>query len=222
MPPSPLRAEPLLSTQLFSSTAGSALSPRNDWPLRIVLDAPVMPTAAMLTPFVALLLARGAFAWQAEIGPAPSHASRRHAAPHLDLRVIERTLSPATSWRLQLELGKPESSEKVSVTATVRFREEDGYEPPQGFLRVDSCLPEGVLQLGEAPVRWQLSEDPEDRKVWGGRMGSALRPASHAAQSRAGKQSWPGLGRQCAVARALTQPQRNCASVWKGLDPGGG
>ena len=65
----------------------------------------------------------------------------------------------------------PGCTENVTVTAVVRFREEGGYEPPQGFLRIDSCLPEGVLPEGEAPGRWQLSEDPEDRKdslwIWG-------------------------------------------------------
>jgi hypothetical protein len=118
---------------------------------------------------LALLHARGAAAWQL----APSHASRRHAAPRMDVSLDQRTLSPATSWRLQLELGKPESAEKVSVTATIRFREEEGYEPPQGFLRIDSCLPGDVLALGEAPGRWQLSEDPEDRKVSVGMGGPA-------------------------------------------------
>lgn len=128
---------------------------------------------------LALLLARGAAAWQL----APPHASRRHAAPRLDVSVVQRTLSPATSWRLQLELGKPEAAEKVSVTVTIRFREEEGYEPPQGFLRIDSCLPGDVLPLGEAPGRWQLSEDPEDRKVrmgTGGTLGLALCPSLHA------------------------------------------
>lgn len=43
--------------------------------------------------------------------------------------------------------------------------------PPQGFLNVDSCLPEGTLALGAQKTRWTLSEDPEDRKdslwIWG-------------------------------------------------------
>mmetsp|Transcript_30513 Transcript_30513/g.93302 ORF Transcript_30513/g.93302 Transcript_30513/m.93302 type:complete len:203 (-) Transcript_30513:330-938(-) len=95
----------------------------------------------------------------------------RHAPLRLDVGAVERSLSPATSWRLQLELDTPGSAEKVLVTAAVRFREEEGYEPPQGFLRVDSCLPEGLLPTGEAPGRWMLSEDPEDRKdslwIWG-------------------------------------------------------
>ena len=50
-------------------------------------------------------------------------------------------------------------------------RLQEGYEPPQGKLSVDSCLPEGSLRLGEQPAQWSLSEDPEDRKdslwIWG-------------------------------------------------------
>ena len=74
----------------------------------------------------------------------------------------------ATSWRLALTVG-----EEV-LTATLRFNEDPGYEPPQGQLIVDSCIPEGALQCGQPPQGrqlWKLSEDPDDPKdslwIWG-------------------------------------------------------
>ena len=78
-----------------------------------------------------------------------------------------RSLSPACTWRLALDLTPPveegsapssEAEEGVTLTATVRFAEEAGFEPPQGLLRVESSLPEGQLRLGEMATRWTLSE----------------------------------------------------------------
>jgi len=74
------------------------------------------------------------------------------------------TLTPASTWRVRLDLTAPGSATPVSITASVRFEEEDGFEPPQGFMIVDSCKPEGALALGRQGTRWVLSEDPEDRK----------------------------------------------------------
>ena len=58
-------------------------------------------------------------------------------------------------------------------------RLQEGYEPPQGKLSVDSCLPEGSLRLGEQPAQWSLSEDPEDRKdslwIWGAWAACSIR-----------------------------------------------
>jgi len=58
-----------------------------------------------------------------------------------------------------------------TITANIRFEEEQGYEPPQGFVTIESSLPEGKLQLGRQPGRWKLSEDPDDPKdslwIWG-------------------------------------------------------
>jgi hypothetical protein len=83
-----------------------------------------------------------------------------------------RSLTPDCPWRLKLDLVAPRTSGKiVSITANLRFAEEEGYEPPQGFVTVDSCLPDGAMALGRQKRRWQLSEDPEDRKdslwIWG-------------------------------------------------------
>ena len=78
-----------------------------------------------------------------------------------------RSLSPACTWRLALDLMPPveegaapssEAQEGVTLTASVRFAEESGFEPPQGLLLVESCLPEGQLRLGEMSTRWTLSE----------------------------------------------------------------
>ena len=61
----------------------------------------------------------------------------------------------------------PRSSE--TIRAELRFEERQGYEPPQGLVYVESCVPEDALEKG--PTRWELSEDPEDRKdglwIWG-------------------------------------------------------
>ena len=84
----------------------------------------------------------------------------------------KRSLTPECKWGLKMDLTAPRTSGKyASVTTTVRFSEEDGFEPPQGFMTVDSCLPGGTLTLGQQKTRWLLSEDPEDRKdslwIWG-------------------------------------------------------
>ena len=34
----------------------------------------------------------------------------------------------------------------------------------QGLMLVESCLPEGTVELGEQKDRWTLSEDPDDQK----------------------------------------------------------
>ena len=96
------------------------------------------------------------------------------SAVGLQLRMggTTRSLSPDTAWRLSLRLASPSAApgtRPTSVTATVRFDEEQGYEPPQGKVRVESCLPENAFS--GALSRWTLSEDPEDRKdslwIWG-------------------------------------------------------
>ena len=59
----------------------------------------------------------------------------------------------------------------MSISASVRFAEVEGYEPPQGQMLVESCMPEGALSLGQQKAQWLLSEDPEDRGdslwIWG-------------------------------------------------------
>lgn len=82
-----------------------------------------------------------------------------------------RSLAPDVSWRVKLDLTAPGASSPVTLTASFRFSEQDGYEPPQGALLVESCAPEGALVLGQQKAQWLLSEDPEDRKdslwIWG-------------------------------------------------------
>ena len=82
-----------------------------------------------------------------------------------------RSLTPRCTWRIKLDLTAPGVATPVTVTASVRFAEDEGFEPPQGFLLVENCVPEGVLKLGQQSGRWTLSEDPEDRKdslwIWG-------------------------------------------------------
>ena len=93
------------------------------------------------------------------------------APPQLQ-QTTEASLTAATLWRLSLSLKKEGSSAPATdVTVSLRFEEEPGYEPPQGMVRVEACVPEGIVELGVQPQRWQLSEDPDDRKdslwIWG-------------------------------------------------------
>ena len=95
----------------------------------------------------------------------------RCAPPQLQ-QATEASLTAATLWRLSLSLKKEGSSAPATdVTVSLRFEEEPGYEPPQGMVRVEACVPEGIVELGVQPQRWQLSEDPDDRKdslwIWG-------------------------------------------------------
>jgi hypothetical protein len=61
-----------------------------------------------------------------------------------------KSLTPGCTWKMKIDLTAPKTSGKYApVTANVRFAEEDGFEPPQGFMTVDSCLPEGSLTLGQ-------------------------------------------------------------------------
>ena len=72
-----------------------------------------------------------------------------------------RSLTPESTWRVRLDLTAPGCATPVSITANVRFAEDDGYEPPQGAMLVESCVPEGAQVLGQQKNRWTLSEDPE-------------------------------------------------------------
>jgi hypothetical protein len=61
-----------------------------------------------------------------------------------------QSLTPASTWRLKMDLTAPKTSgQYATITANVRFAEEEGFEPPQGFMTVDSCLPEGTVTLGQ-------------------------------------------------------------------------
>lgn len=85
------------------------------------------------------------------------------------------TLDTDTTWRFRFVLtGIPtEKGKKVDELFVVeaQFIEDEGYEPPQGELKVvTKGDAEGrILKISKS--RWQLSEDPEDRKdglwVWG-------------------------------------------------------
>ena len=83
----------------------------------------------------------------------------------------KRTLTPDCSWRIRLDLTAPGCATPVSISGSFRFAEEEGFEPPQGFTLVESCVPEGAISLGQQKARWQLSEDPDDKGdslwIWG-------------------------------------------------------
>mmetsp|Transcript_1694 Transcript_1694/g.2523 ORF Transcript_1694/g.2523 Transcript_1694/m.2523 type:complete len:241 (-) Transcript_1694:33-755(-) len=95
------------------------------------------------------------------------------------------TLSEDTTWRLRFALnGVPtKNGRKVGelFNVDVQFVEEEGYEPPQGEIKQINAEPVGgdneegtninIQYLNLTKGRWQLSEDPEDRKdglwIWG-------------------------------------------------------
>eukprot|EP00740_Mantoniella_antarctica_P004760 CAMPEP_0181357012 /NCGR_PEP_ID=MMETSP1106-20121128/4725_1 /TAXON_ID=81844 /ORGANISM="Mantoniella antarctica, Strain SL-175" /LENGTH=252 /DNA_ID=CAMNT_0023469829 /DNA_START=100 /DNA_END=858 /DNA_ORIENTATION=+ len=87
------------------------------------------------------------------------------------------SLDAASLWRLRFDLfsGKAEGDRAAgngpdrTVSVTVQFVVDEGYEPPQGALRVitdeSGMFSEGGLN------RWTLEEDPSERKaglwIWG-------------------------------------------------------
>lgn len=91
------------------------------------------------------------------------------------------TLTEETTWKLRFVLrGLPTAKGKKLdqiFIINAQFVEEDGYEPPQGFLKQvtlttgeeDEEVVKSQFQIVSS--RWILSEDPNDRKdglwVWG-------------------------------------------------------
>lgn len=105
--------------------------------------------------------------------PQPQHAAHVSLSSAL---YAKKTLTDETTWRLRFVLnGIPtEKGKRVDelFAVDVNFIEEAGYEPPQGSLR--QILPEeesGNRILKVEKSRWELSEDPNDRKdglwIWG-------------------------------------------------------
>lgn len=84
------------------------------------------------------------------------------------------TLSEETEWSLRLVLKDLPTEEggkaNENFVLRVKFIEEEGYEPPQGSLAAIT-VEDSDRELRLLKSRWQLSEDPEDRKdglwVWG-------------------------------------------------------
>jgi len=104
------------------------------------------------------------------------------SSPTALMATPKATLTEESTWRLRFSLnGVPtKNGKKVGelFNVDVQFSEEDGYEPPQGSLK--QIFPtningedsdSNVQYLKVTGGRWQLSEDPEDRKdglwIWG-------------------------------------------------------
>ena len=75
--------------------------------------------------------------------------------------------------RIPTELGKRVDE---TFTVDVNFIEDSGYEPPQGIVKqIVNVLPDQENSVGPSlkieKSRWQLSEDPNERKdglwIWG-------------------------------------------------------
>jgi hypothetical protein len=100
----------------------------------------------------------------------------------LSLAATKTSLDQDTTWKMKFLLQAPtEQGKKVDqiFVIDVQFLEEDGYEPPQGTVTqiagfVENQNEEETSETSRLRViksRWQLSEDPNDRKdglwVWG-------------------------------------------------------
>lgn len=89
------------------------------------------------------------------------------------------TLTEETNWKLRFVMKNVPTVQKNVVkellfVVDAQFVEEEGYEPPQGTVRqiqMDSESDDDSNKLKIVSSRWQLSEDPEDRKdglwIWG-------------------------------------------------------
>jgi len=112
-------------------------------------------------------------------GFAPSFQSASRCSTAGSLSVAALTsLSEDTTWDLRflLQSVPTENGKKVDefFSAKVQFIEEEGYEPPQGTLKqiFDPSAEDGAQPSFKiVSSRWQLSEDPTDRKdglwIWG-------------------------------------------------------
>jgi hypothetical protein len=73
--------------------------------------------------------------------------------------------------RLVLNDKLPTKSKDEIFSLNGYFREEEGYEPPQGTFHGRRSGETKVTNLEIVNSRWMLSEDPEDRKdslwIWG-------------------------------------------------------
>ncbi|KAL7581116.1 hypothetical protein ACA910_005917 [Epithemia clementina (nom. ined.)] len=83
------------------------------------------------------------------------------------------TLTDKTTWNLRMVLRgvATDKGKKIDEIFNLKckFMEEEGYEPPQGIVQLAEESEQSRFQIVKS--RWQLSEDPNDRKdglwVWG-------------------------------------------------------
>jgi len=106
---------------------------------------------------------------------------QRQSALFMSKTAAVATLTDATTWKLRLVMRQLPTTKgrKVDEIFNIyaKFIEEEGYEPPQGFLKQvkmtvgDDEEPAEDSQFQISSSRWILSEDPDDRKdglwVWG-------------------------------------------------------
>lgn len=98
-----------------------------------------------------------------------------HATTALNSNKVA-SLTPETTWRLRFSLNSvpTKNGRKVGdlFNVDVQFVEDEGFEPPQGaIIQILPSDSEEVPYLKVKSGRWQLSEDPEDKKdglwIWG-------------------------------------------------------
>ena len=105
--------------------------------------------------------------------PIPAKPATHQAGRLMGLAAKSKsTLTEETTWTVRMVLRgvSTEKGKKVDEIFNIKckFLEDEGYEPPQGTL-VLAGGEESRFQISKS--RWQLSEDPNDRKdglwVWG-------------------------------------------------------
>lgn len=108
------------------------------------------------------------------------NTQQSHSSSSMLMAKPKATLTEDSTWRLRFSLNSvpTKNGRKVGelFNVDVQFIEEEGFEPPQGEIK--QILPassndadSNVQYLKVTGGRWQLSEDPEDRKdglwIWG-------------------------------------------------------
>lgn len=119
----------------------------------------------------------------AVVSPVNVHTTTRLQLSSASTAESKATLTEETTWKFTLNCyGLPtkqgKRADQLFVLET-QFIEEEGYEPPQGCLRQKQSQQEDAEEGGGGSnskielvsSRWQLSEDPSERKdglwVWG-------------------------------------------------------
>ena len=137
--------------------------------LAVLLVASIVPSSAFLS-------LTGSITHQHPVAASSSFLISQRGNRDDDSRLMatKTTLTEETDWNLRFVMrGVPtQKGKRVDEIFSVRaqFLEEEGYEPPQGVLKQVEKQ-DDASRMKITKIRWQLSEDPNDRKdglwVWG-------------------------------------------------------
>ena len=105
----------------------------------------------------------------------PTRGLNEHKVPRASATEATSPTLSGNPWRLALSLTLPDTAGNIvsrSMAMTVNFVVDEGYEPPQGrIVPVTNSDDASIFVDASARSRWQLSEDPDDRRdgfwIWG-------------------------------------------------------